>query len=316
MPSYYERPVRVCYTKAWPTCVRFLLDSSKPEQEIRLNSIAYKFTKYTPALIANNPDMPEFDVTKLENSINGFYLSTYIKLLVSKAANGALMSKTKIHVLTTPNIILTWQSITNTTEDGHLDIIIKFSDSYYYKSLLIPFKLNKYYFIEINFDPLNATLDVYKNTILYSTTNIHSFYDPELFTFSDSLFEIGPIIDERHTVVLDGFKLYNTAKSYFKSFKKSLQNKNVMVPLEHDKQFVNLRGDLKTVLKVNTVSEKNKTLNSYDQYKSNEYEYEYQDNNSNSSGSEYSFYFDEMKFNDTFDSQGTKNERNMKKKIK
>ena len=293
MRSYYDRPVRICYTKTWPSCVKFLLDSSKADHEIRLNSNAYKFTKFTPAIIANNPEMSEFDITKLENSINGFYLSTYIKLLVNK---DILISKTKMHVLTTPNIIITWQSIINTTEDGHLDIIIKFSDSYYYKSLLIPFKLNKYYFIEINFDPLNATLDVYKNMVLYSTTNIHSFYDPELFTFSESLFEIGPIIDERHTVVLDSFKLYNTAKSYFKMFKKSLKSKN-LIPAEQQ-QIINLRGDLKTVLKLNSfVVENNRT--------SDDYEYEYNDNNNNSDVED-SFYFDEFKFNDTIDSQGTK----------
>jgi hypothetical protein len=292
MRSYHDRPVRICYTKPWPSCVKFLLDSSKAEEEIRLNTKALKITKFTPAIIENNPDMTEFDITKLENSINGFYLSTYIKLLVNK---DVLINKIKMHVLTTPNIIITWQSIINTTEDGHLDIIIKFSDSYYYKSLLIPFKLNKYYFIEINFDPLNATLDVYKNTVLYSTTNIHSFYDPELFTFSENLFEIGPIIDERHTVVLDSFKLYNTAKSYFKMFKKSLKSKNLIPTEQQQQQIINLRGDLKTVLKSFLIE--NRT--------SDDYEYEYNDNNNNNSDAEDSFYFDEFKFNDTIDSEGT-----------
>ena len=292
MNSLNQRPTRVHYTKAWPACVRFLLDS-KAQQETRLNSNAYKFTKYTPAIIVNNAEMPQFDITKLENSINGFYLSTYIKLLVVNY-NNIMLSKTKIHIFTTPNIILTWQSITNTSEDGHLDIIIKFSDSYYYKSLLIPFKLNKFYFIEINFDPVNATLEVFKNTILFSTTNIHSFYDPELFTFSDSLFEIGPIIDEKHVVVLDSFKLLNTAKSFLNKYFKKKQ-------INSKEQLINLRGDLKPVLKINSI---NKTADDYKSFNS-EYEYEYQESNINNAEVYENFYFDETKFNETIESQGT-----------
>ena len=55
---------------------------------------------------------------------------------------------------------------------------------------------------------------------------------------------------------------------------------------------------MKTVLKLNSfVVENNRT--------SDDYEYEYNDNNNNSDVED-SFYFDEFKFNDTIDSQGTK----------
>lgn len=139
-------------------------------------------------------------ITNLNNFLNGFYLTIKFKLYGT--------SQSKYRILQTPNILLNWIHKTKLSKLGLVELILKIDEFYYYTTKIEQIKRNKNYKLDIRFNKLNKTLQVYLNNKLQIETQQYSYYDQNIYDFSDTSFNIGPNFDNQ-LINIDYFKLYN-----------------------------------------------------------------------------------------------------------
>ncbi len=181
----------------WPKCLHFLTYGTKSQTNGSSNdSIAYLITKNTPAIVVNNKINRNFDITKLEDFKYGFYLN--ISLLIRSN------STEEYRILGSPNLLVLW--------NGNLDVILRLSDSYFYRSNSVILKSDEFHFVEISFNSLNTTLDIYLNGSKKSSSSTHSYYEPDMFAFAETMFEIGPLL-EFQSMIVDNFVFINMGKN-------------------------------------------------------------------------------------------------------
>jgi hypothetical protein len=186
----------------WPGCLDFLETPINAQSPGYSNgSIAYQLTKDTPAIIKNNQFNRVFDITKLENSRHGFYMN--ISLILKSS------SSDEFRILSSPNILLLW--------NGYLDIVVRFSNSYFYRSNNLQLKSGEHHVVEINFNSVHTTLEVYLNGSLRATINSHSYYEPDMFAFAETQFEMGPL-HESQSIIVDNFVLVNMGKNMIRNW--------------------------------------------------------------------------------------------------